>query len=102
MGEVKDIDLEPRHLTLLRDIIAAYCPNKEVRAYGSRVKFTAKKTSDIDLVIFDTTDAEYYALKDALDESDIPFLIQLMRWEQIPQDFKDNILERYFIVRGKL
>ncbi len=99
MGCVETIHLDERHLNMLRDLLAQYYPEKEVWAYGSRVKGTAKNTSDIDIVIFDSNDTEYYILKDALDESDIPFLIQIMRWELIPQDFKDNILEKYFVVQ---
>ena len=102
MAEIKNIDLEKRHLDLLRHIIKEYCPNKQIWAYGSRVTFRAKNTSDIDLVIFNCHDKEYYALKDALDESNIPFLIQIMRWEQIPQSFKDTILENYFVISNTI
>ena len=101
MGCVESIDLEKRHLDLLRDLLKKYYPKKQVWVYGSRVKGTAKNTSDIDLVIFDSLDEQYYTLKEALDESDIPFLIQIMRWEHITQDFKDTILDTYFIVQKK-
>lgn len=101
MGCVENVDLAERHLNLLRDLLKKYYPNKQVWIYGSRVKGTAKNTSDIDLVIFDSLDTQYYTLKDTLDESDIPFLIQIMRWEYLPQDFKDTILDRYYIVQKK-
>lgn len=94
------IDLEKRFLVMLQEILHLHAPKKQVWMYGSRVKGTAKNTSDIDLVIFDSTEQEFYALKDAFDESDIPFLVQIMRWEYIPQDFKENILENYVLVSG--
>ena len=45
------IDLNPKHLKTIQYILAEYIPTYEVRAYGSRVKWTAKDYSDLDLVI---------------------------------------------------
>ena len=101
MAQLNYFDLEEHHYDILRNILRNYYPNKVVWVYGSRIKGTAKKASDIDLVIFDSEDMEYHMLQDACDESDIPFLIQIMRWEKMPQDFKDNILEAYYVVQEK-
>lgn len=99
MVQINDFDLEERHLKSLSHILQEYYPQKTVWAYGSRVKGVAKNTSDIDLVIFDSEEKEYHMLQDLCDDSDIPFLIQIMRWEHLPQDFKDNILEAYYILQ---
>ena len=31
--------------------------------------------------------------------SEIPFIIQLLNWEKIPEDFKNNIKQKYFILQ---
>jgi predicted nucleotidyltransferase len=46
------LDLDPNQLAIVQEILAKYLPNKEVWAFGSRVKGTAKPLSDLDLSIF--------------------------------------------------
>jgi len=101
MAEQKTIDVEPRHLEMVKEVFARHLPFKKVWAYGSRVKWTARKTSDLDCVIFDATDKEIYKAGEAFDESDIPFEVQLLNWETIPDDFKENIKKEYFVLRNE-
>jgi type I restriction enzyme S subunit len=101
MAELDSIDLEPRHLKKIRSIFAGHLPYKKVWAYGSRVKRTASNTSDLDCVVFGATDSEIANAREAFDESDIPFEIQLLNWDTIPDDFKKNIKEGYFILQNK-
>ena len=91
MAELDSIDLEPRHLKKIRSIFARHLPYKKVWAYGSRVKWTASNTSDLDCVVFGATDSEIANAREAFDESDIPFEVQLLNWNTIPDDFKENI-----------
>lgn len=99
MVEQKIIDVEPRHLKMVQSVFAHNLPFKKVWAYGSRVKWTARKTSDLDCVVFGATDMEIYKAQEAFDESDIPFEVQLLNWETIPDDFKENIKKEYFVMR---
>ncbi|NBU53707.1 MAG: nucleotidyltransferase domain-containing protein, partial [Alphaproteobacteria bacterium] len=101
MAELDSIDLEPRHLKKIRSIFARHLPYKKVWAYGSRVKWTASNTSDLDCVVFDANDIEIANAREAFDESDIPFEVQLLNWGTIPDDFKKNIKEGYFILQNK-
>ncbi len=101
MVELDSIDLEPRHLKKIRSIFARHLPYKKVWAYGSRVKWTASNTSDLDCVVFGATDSEIANAREAFDESDIPFEVQLLNWNTIPDDFKENIKEGYFILQNK-
>ncbi len=96
---INNIDIEPEYLEIIYSIFANYLPYKEIWAYGSRVKKTANKRSDLDCVVFNATDLEIYNAKEALDNSEIPFIIQLLRWEKLPEDFKINIKEKYFILQ---
>lgn len=100
MAELNSIDLEPRHLKKIRSIFARHLPYKKVWAYGSRVKWTASNTSDLDCVVFGATDSEIANAREEFDESDIPFEVQLLDWDNIPEDFKENIKKGYFILRN--
>lgn len=101
MAELDTIDIESRHLKMVKSAFARYLPYKQVWAYGSRVKWTASHASDLDCVVFGATDSEIANAKEAFDESDIPFEVQLLNWETIPDDFKKNIKEGYFVLRNK-
>ena len=101
MAELDSIDVEPRHLKIVKSVFARHLPYKQVWAYGSRVKWTAGHTSDLDCVVFGATDSEIADAKEAFDESDIPFEVQLLNWDNIPEDFKENIKKGYFILQNK-
>jgi predicted nucleotidyltransferase len=96
---VERIDLASRHLALVRDILSRYVPGNVVWAYGSRVKGTAHARSDLDIVVFGVSQRQRYALIDALDESNIPFIVQVLSWENIPDDFKEEIKKQYFVLQ---
>jgi predicted nucleotidyltransferase len=86
-------DLRPCNPGLLH----RHLPGVTVLVYGSRVKGTARPNSDLDLVVF-TTPAQrpqVSGLKDALDESNIPFRIDLHVWDEIPERFHEIIRGDY-------
>ncbi len=41
------------------------------------------------------------ALKDDFAESDLPFSVDVMPWEKIPEKFKNKILEKYLVLQKK-
>ena len=82
-----NIDVKPNYLEIMRNAFAEYLTHKKVWAYGSCVKGTSNQRSDLDCVVFNATDRE------------IPFIIQLLNWDKIPEDFKDNIKQKYFILQ---
>jgi predicted nucleotidyltransferase len=49
------IDLSPHFLTTVKSILERRVPEREVWAFGSRVKATARKFSDLDLAILGET-----------------------------------------------
>ncbi len=84
-------------LTLLRQFI----PGVTVWAYGSRVKWTARPNSDLDLVAF-TTPAQrqlVYVLKDALAEGNLPFPVDLHVWDEVPERFHKIIRNEYVVLQ---
>jgi predicted nucleotidyltransferase len=68
----------------------------EVWAYGSRVNGTAHEGSDLDLVIRTATLQKmpidiYMELKEKIQESNIPIVVELFDWARLPQSFHKNI-----------
>jgi predicted nucleotidyltransferase len=98
------LSLQPRHLEELRRLIATYLPQEEVWAYGSRVGGTAHETSDLDLVVRHPPDLKvqqssaFWELKEALSESNLPFLVELFDWARLPSTFWENINRRHAVV----
>ncbi len=99
MSKEKLIDLDQEQLDLLHAILKQHIPNKTVWAYGSRVTWKAGETSDLDLAVFDCTPMEIYHLKEALEESDLLISVDVMDWESIPDDFKENIRGKYVVLQ---
>lgn len=95
----KDKDLL---LSIIDKTIKTPC---EIWAYGSRVDGSAHDTSDLDLVIRTKTlealpSDEFVSFKEALEESNIPILVQIMDWGRIPETFKKNILANYEVLKA--
>ena len=76
------LDLAPQHLALLLSLLNRHVPDAEVWAFGSRVNGGAHEGSDLDLVLRNPRDltqpaAGYAHLKEAVQESRLPMLIDL-------------------------
>ncbi len=91
-----DIFVKERFLTELKNIFKQTVPNAQVWAYGSRINGTAHEGSDLDLVL--VGDGDIYALKEALQESNIPFLVDVVKFENLPESFKKEILKKYVVL----
>jgi uncharacterized protein len=97
MGINPALDVKPQHQTLLLDLLQQFLPGIQVWAFGSRVKGRARASSDLDLVVFTnaTQKSQVFALREALEESNFPYQVDLLIWSEIPDDFKSNIQEAY-------
>lgn len=99
-----ELRLRPEHLAELRRLIAKHLPQSEVRAFGSRVTGTCHDTSDLDLVVINPAEPErhqgpgFWELKEALSESNLPFLVDLSDWARMPESFRENIRRADFLV----
>ena len=101
MSKEKLIDLDEDQLMLLEDIIKCHVPDKTVWAYGSRVTWKAEETSDLDLAVFNCDSAKIDDFKETLEESDLLISVDVMDWESIPENFKDNIKGKYVVLQEK-
>ena len=85
------IDLSPRYLSTVLDLLREHVPDCDVRAFGSRVTWTANEHSDLDLTICGTTPLSplvLQRLKEAFDESDLPIRVDLLDWHRLSKKFR--------------
>ncbi len=94
--------LKPEYLKILREIFDLYCPDAQILAYGSRVKNEAHDGSDLDLAIrnFNSQKVSLYKLREILNDSNIPFLIDIQEFDSLPQSFQDEIEKNYVVIYG--
>lgn len=93
------IDITASQRKTLLALLRRYIPGVAVWAYGSRVKWTARPNSDLDLVAF-TTPAQQplvSELKEALAESNLPFLVDFHVWDEVPERFHEIIRKEYVV-----
>ncbi|MEK6777094.1 MAG: nucleotidyltransferase domain-containing protein, partial [bacterium] len=96
------IDIGPGHLKTVKRILAEHVPDCEVRAFGSRVTWTAKDYSDLDLAVVGREKldaARLRRMKEAFEESDLPFRVDLLDWHRISESFRKVIEGQYEVVQ---
>ena len=89
------IDVNPNHLKTVTRILAEHVPECEVRAFGSRVTWTAKDYSDLDLAVVGkrALDADAFRrLKEAFQESDLQLITGNDQWQWRNEDLQLNYL----------
>lgn len=85
------IDTLPDHLKIIKNILAEHVPDYKVLAFGSRVTWTAKKYSDLDLVIVSAIPLPPLTMalmKEDFSESDLPFKVDVLDWATTSEEFR--------------
>lgn len=88
------LELSPEQLRQLRAILSRRLPHREVRAFGSRVTGLSKPHSDLDLVAMGDApidDLSLAELRADLDDSDLPFRIDVVPWSKAPPHLREAI-----------
>ena len=75
----------------------------EVLAYGSRVKGSSHESSDLDLAIrlpnSKPSDPKLLSkLRSLISDSNIPILVDLKEWTELPDSFHSEILKNYVVI----
>ena len=98
-----NIDLTAAQREEAAALLQRYLPNTEVWAYGSRVKFTAKPHSDLDMVACASKEQSQAVanLREAFEESYLPFRVDLFVWDEIPEEFHRNIEKERVVLQEK-
>ena len=87
----------------LEILLHQHVPDAEVWAYGSRVNGRSHDGSDLGLVLRSLTleplGYEYVELVEALEQSNIPILVQAHDWARLPESFHREIERDYVVVQ---
>lgn len=97
------IDLRPDLLVIVQEILQRLVPAFEVRAFGSRQKWTAKDTSDLDLVVVGSQRLPLKtmaSLKEAFEESILPMRVDVLDWNAISEEFRRVIETGFEVIHG--
>jgi hypothetical protein len=100
---MNDIFIDDKSLKELRSIIKKLYPKAIVWAYGSRVGYDVNNVhdgSDLDLTIIDFGQDKHdiFELKEASQESNIPFLIDISEFNTLPASFQKEIERKYIVI----
>ncbi len=97
---MQTLDITPDQRRILLDLLDDYLPDVTIWAYGSRIKGTARPQSDLDLSVFTSAEQKraVAALKEALEESQLPFRVDLFVWDEIPEQFRENIQQAHVVL----
>jgi uncharacterized protein len=89
------IDLSPEHRRIVLNLLAEYLPQgSEVWVFGSRATGRARRYSDLDLAINagrHLTLDEAAMLREAFEESDLPYRVDIVDWHAIDERFRGLI-----------
>lgn len=95
------MDIQPGHLDLVRDILATHLPHAEVWAFGSRVSGPAKPFSDLDLAVVSGScpDPALTDTRQAFEDSDLPYKVDLVRFADLPPTLQAGIQARHEVIQ---
>ena len=82
--------IEKKHLEILKNILKKY--SYTFYAYGSRVTGKNRQYSDLDLCYKEIIPTKIILdIEEELEESDIPFRVDLVYWDNMPEGFQKLI-----------
>ena len=96
----KRLQLSAPHQAVLHALLMRHVPTAQVWVYGSRVTGGCHEGSDLDLVLRNTTDLTQpvegsVALREALQNSALPFIVDVHDWSQLTPAFHQSIEQGY-------
>ena len=103
MSDRPRIEVRPEHWKIVSDILRRHVPQFDVWAFGSRARFTAKKHSDLDLVVVSDQPLPILlcaAIMEAFSESDLPYRVDVVDWASTGESFREIIERDRVVVQG--
>ncbi len=100
MGINQTIDITTEEREVVLGLLQRHLPGVAVWVYGSRAKWTSRPQSDLDLVVFATPEQSHKIsdLREALEESNLPFRVDLFVWDEVPEQFHREIKRDHVVL----
>ena len=100
MGIDRPIDITASQRKTILALLERYLPSTTAWAYGSRVARTSRPQSDLDMVVFATPEQndQVADLREAFEESDLPFRVDLFAWDSVPEEFRKRIEAEHVVL----
>ena len=101
------LDLPRRYRDQIEALLREHVPGVEVWAYGSRVNGRSHEGSDLDLVLRGPDlkripSGQLAGLTEALEESNVPIIVQTHDWARLPERFHREIEREYVVVQQRV
>ena len=103
MGLNQAIDITTSQRKTILELLEKHLPNTTAWVYGSRVKWTSRPQSDLDLVVFSAPDQNRKVsdLRKAFEDSNLPFRVDLFVWDEVPAQFQKLIKAEHVVLVEK-
>ena len=91
------IDIRASHRKTILALLEKYLPNTTAWVYGSRVKWTSRPQSDLDMVVFSArrSNTARSPISERLSrKATCPFEWNLFVWDEVPEQFRKDRLRR--------
>ena len=97
------IDITAEQRKTLLALLAKHLPNTAAWVYGSRAKWTSRPQSDLDMVVFASPqqNGRVNDLREAFEESNLPFRVDLFVWDNTPEQFRKQIEAEHAVLAEK-
>ena len=97
------LDLPRRYRDQIEALLREHVPGVAVWAYGSRVNGESHDASDLDLVLRGPDlkripSGQLADLNEALEQSNVPILVQVHDWARLPESFHREIEQAYVVL----
>ena len=98
------LDLPDRYREQIEALLREHLPEVEAWAYGSRINGQSHPGSDLDLVLRSPTlepvpGDSYVDFVKAVEQSNIPILVQAHDWAKLPESFHQEIVRDYVVIQ---
>jgi uncharacterized protein len=101
--EALPIAVTEEQWSILTDVLSRYAGGRPVWAYGSRARRTrVRPYSDLDLIVGGAplSGEEAWKLEEALDESRLPFRVEIQHESAVSAEFRGRIEGDFVVVAG--
>lgn len=100
----QSLDIGDHERQIVQSILKRHIPDVEIRAFGSRVKGSARRYSDLDLAIMTHSPlplSQLAELREAFSESDLPWKVDLVDWAATSMEFRTIIQRDSVVIQPK-